>query len=295
MKPLAPKLLIICGALLGLAVLASTAAAAPAKNGHAKGSLLYVQETAGGSIQRLGHGAYRLRLTGISPRVSTFTDRPRRRAGSQGLEGFVRSWGANGFAADPPNAALVLDHAPASHDVALLTLSHPHYDRARQTLTYRATPLHGRDSALSSFARRADPLRAGGLGAASLFIDDGGGSASTAITFNISGVATTNTVQFLVTGPAAWSLSSVSALSIAGTISLTSFYATRNALNMNLEPGSSLNMSVSIPIELQGLEAPAVEVTNLAGTITVTWPTNEGLQTQALVAGDPITLYGLAP
>jgi hypothetical protein len=109
MKPSAAKLLI---ALLGLAVFAPTAAAAPAGGGHAEGSLLYLQETAGGSIQRLGAGAYRLRLTGVSPRVTTFTDRPRRRAGRQGLEGFVGSWKANGFAADPPNAALVLDHAP---------------------------------------------------------------------------------------------------------------------------------------------------------------------------------------
>ena len=295
MRPFASKLLIVCGALLSLAVLASTAVAAPGSSGHSKGSLLYVQETSGGSIERLDDGAYRLRLTGISPRVTTFTDRPRRRAGSQGLEGFVGSWGADGFAADPPNAALVLDHAPAAHDVALLTLSHPHYNHARQTLTYRATPLHGRDTALASFARRADPVRAGDLGAASLFVDDGGGSPSTLITFNISGEATTTAVQFLLSGAAAWSLSSVSALSINGTLPITSLDATRNALNLGLPPGSALNFEVTIPIEDQETEAPVVEVTNLSGTITVTWPTDTGLQTQALLAGDPITLYGLAP
>jgi len=293
MKPLASKLLIVCGALLGLGVLASATLAAPASSGHSQGSLLYVQETAGGSIQRLGDGAYRLRLTGISPRVTTFTDRPRRRAGSQGLEGFVGSWGANGFAADPPNAALVLDHAPAAHDVALLTLSHPHYNRARQTLTYRATPLHGRDTALASFARRADPVRAGDLGAASLFVDDGG--ALSTVVFNISGEATTTAVQFLVSGGASWSLSSVSALSINGTLPITSLYATQNALSLGLPPGGSLNFTVSIPIEDQGTDAPAVEVTNLAGTITVTWPTDSGLQTQTLLAGDPVALNGLAP
>lgn len=295
MKPFASKVLIVCGALLGLAVFVSTAAAAPARSGHSKGSLLYVQETAGGSIQRLGDGAYRLRLVGVSPRVTTFTDRPHRRAGSQGLKGFVGSWGANGFAADPPNAALVLDHARASHDVALLTLSHPHYNRARQTLTYRATPLRGRDTALASFVRRADPVRAGELGAASLFIDDGGGFASTLITFNISGEAMASSVQFLITGPASWSLGSVSPLSIAGTMSITDFYATRSALTVGLGSGSPLNLTVSIPIEHQGIEAPAVTVTNLTGYITVTWPTDTGLQTQTLLAGDPITLYGLAP
>lgn len=295
MKPRASKLLIVCAALLGLAVFASTAAAAPGGGRHAKGSLLYVQQTAGGSIERLDHGAYRLRLTGVSPRVTTFTDRPRRRAGSQGLGGFVEGWGANGFAADPPNAALVLDRAPDSRDVALLTLSHPHYDRARQTLTYRATPLHGRDTALASFARRADPVRAGDLGAASLFVDDGGGGASTLVTFEISGEATTNSVQFIVSGSAAWSLGSVDALSISGTIPITGLYAARNALSMELAPGSSLNLSVSIPIEYQEADAPTVEVTNLSGIVTVTWPTDSGPQTQTLLAGDPITLDGLAP
>lgn len=294
MKPSATKLLIVCGALLGLAILASTAAAAPVKSGHAKGSLLYVQETAGGSIERLGDGAYRLRLTGVSRRVTTFTDRPRRRAGSQGLEGFVGSWGANGFAADPPNAALVLDRAPASRDVALLTLSHPHYDRARQTLTYGAKPLRGHDTALASFVRRADPVRAGDLGAASLFIDDGGGALST-VTFNIlSGEATATAIQFIISGSAAWSLSSVSALSIAGTSPITNFFATRNALSMELPPGSPLDLELSVPIEFQGGDAPEVEVTNVSGVITVTWPTNAGLQTQVLSAGDPITLNGLA-
>jgi hypothetical protein len=295
MKPLASKLMILCAALLGLAVFASTAVAAPGSSGHSKGSLLYVQETTGGSIQRLDDGAYRLRLTGISPRVTTFTDRPRRRAGSQGLKGFVGSWGANGFAADPPNAALVLDHAPAAHDVALLTLSHPHYNRARQILTYRATPLRGRDTALASFARRADPVRAGDLGAASLFVDDGGGAPLPLITFNVSGEATTTAVQFLISGAAAWSLSSVDALSINGTFPISSLYATRNALNLGLSPGSALNCAITVPVEAQAAEAPWVEVTNLTGTITVTWPTDTGLQTQVLVAGNPLTLYGLAP
>jgi len=292
MKAVATKLLIVCGALLGLVVLASTAAAAPASDGHAKGSLLYVQETAGSSIERLGTGAYRLRLTGVSPHVTTFTDRPRRRAGRQGLEGFVRSWKANGFAADAPNAALVLDKAPASHDVALLTLSHPHYNRARQTLTYRATPLYGGATTLASFARRADPVRAGDLGAASLFVDDSGSPSS--VVFNVSGEATSNTVEFIVSGGAAWSLSSVNALSINGTLPINDLYATRNALNLGVSPSSELNFTLSIPIEPQENEAPVVEVTNFSGTATVEWPTDTGLQFQTLVSGDPIALYGLA-
>jgi len=291
MKPFANKLLIVCGALLGLAVLASTAAAAPAGGGHARGSLLYVQETSSSSIERLGSGVYRLRLTGVSPRVTTFTDRPRRRAGRQGLQGFVRSWKANGFAVDPPNAALVLDHAPASHDVALLTLSHPHYDRARQTLTYRATPLHGSDTTLASFSRRADPVRAGDLGPASLFVDDSGGVSN--VVFTVSGVATSNAVQFLLSDGATWSLSSVNALSISGTFPITELYASRAALSLGISPGSELNFTISVPIDQEKNAAPVVEVTNVSGTITVEWPTDTGPQFQSLEPGDPISLYGL--
>lgn len=291
MKPFATKLLIVCGALLGLAVFASTAAAAPAKS-PAGGSLLYVQETAGGSIERAGDGAYRLRLTGVSPQVTTFTDRPRRQAGRQGLERFVGSWKANGFAADPPNAALVLDDAPASRDVALLTLSHPHYDRARQTLTYRATPLRGRDAALTSFARRADPVRAADLGPASLFIDDSGGSLST-VTFNVQANATTDMVDFLVSGGATWSLDTVRALTLTGTIPIISIYATRSALSLGFPPGSTLEFTATFPIMASGSETPVVEVTNFSGTITVAWPTLTGPEFQTVLPGDPLPLNGL--
>ena len=181
-----------------------------------------------------------------------------------------------------------------ARDVALLTLSHPHYDRARQTLTYRATPLRGRDPALASFGRRADPVTAGRLGAASLFIDDGGG-ASTEVTFSIqSAVATSSSVRFLVDG-GAWSLSSVGTLAIVGTPSVSSIYATRGALSIGLPAAEPLNMEVSVPLEQEGAEAPSVEVTNVVGTITVTWTTTTGLQTQTLLAGDPLVLYGLAP
>jgi hypothetical protein len=37
-----------------------------------------------------------------------------------------------------------------------------------------------------------------------------------------------------------------------------------------------------------------LEVTNFAGTVTVTWPTSSGLQTQSVRSGDPITLNDFA-
>ena len=92
----------------------------------------------------------------------------------------------------------------------------------------------------------SDPVRAGELGSASLFVDDGGAPNYPLITFNVSGEATTSTVQFLLQSPAAWSLGSFNALSIVGTFPINSF-----------------------------------------------WPTATGLQTQTLLAGDPLTLNGL--
>jgi hypothetical protein len=295
MNPFASKVLIVCAVVIGLAVCSASAATAAPSGDQPKGSLLYVQQTSGGSIERLGHGVYRLRLTGISPRVSTFTDRPRRRAGSQGIEGFVHKWRANGFAADPPNAALVLDQAPASRDVALLTLSHPHYNRAKQTLTYRATPLHGREPALASFARRADPISAGELGGASLFVDDGGGGGRVTITFDFENtVLTTTTSQILISGPASFCLAQTAALTFSGTISFTSLFMTRDALDFNVESGTTFNAAVVVPVESEGAGSPSVEVTNFTGTVTVTWPTDTGFQTQTVLAGDPLTLVGLA-
>jgi hypothetical protein len=38
--------------------------------------------------------------------------------------------------------------------------------------------------------------------------------------------------------------------------------------------------------------APTIEITNFAGTVTITWPTSSGLQTQTVMSGDPITLNG---
>ena len=146
---------------------------------HLASSLLFVQETLAGELARVRPGVYRLVFHGVSPTVATFTDRPRRRAGEQGLSHFVQGWGADGFAGDPPNAALVIHGAPSTHDVAMLTISHPRYDRRSQRLTYTAKPLHGPgDKSLAAFSRRGDHLRSLTFRGASLFIDDAGSDTS---------------------------------------------------------------------------------------------------------------------
>jgi hypothetical protein len=159
--------------LVALSSLAATPAAASAE----PPSLLFVQETSGGELIRIAAGRYKVRLLGVSRGLTTFTDRPSRRAGHESVRAFVSRWAGRGFASDPPNAALVVHDAPASSDVTMLTLSHPRYDRARRTLTYTARPLDGAPAGeLAGLGKRGDPIRPRRFGAASLFIDDAGAS-----------------------------------------------------------------------------------------------------------------------
>lgn len=288
--------------LLALCALAALPACVPTAEAAApRGSLLYVQESSGGSVTRLGAGAFRLRLTGVSPRVSTFTDRPRRQAGSERLPHFLGRWRANGFAADPPNAALVLDRAPRSRDVALLTLSRPRYDRRHQTLTYRALPLHGEDAgALASFARRGDPVRAGEFGAASLFVDDGGGAEYSEVFLNIVNPEPGATISIGVSsaaGRAAWSLGAPGrsgfGLRVEGGVQVSALAVLERTLSLTI-PGGAPGFSVSLPVEYEGTESIALTSTAGSGTtVTATLLTVEGPVTQ-LLGSTPVEFDALS-
>jgi len=161
-------------ALAGLLACAFAGAAAPAAVAKAASpSLLFVQQTDGGTLHRTGAGTYRLTLRGVAPSLTTFTDRPARAAGSESARRFVTRWPGRGFAADPPNAALVMDGAARDRDVVVLTLSHPAYHPRTRTFTYAAHPLRGTPGrALKGFAKRRDSVRELRFGAANLFIDD---------------------------------------------------------------------------------------------------------------------------
>jgi hypothetical protein len=166
-----------CRRAIAFLIALSSLAAGPAAASAETPSLLFVQETSGGEVIRIAPGRYRVRLVGVSPGLTTFTDRPSRQAGHESVRTFVARWARRGFASDPPNAALVVHDAPASSDVTMLTLSHPRYDRARRTLTYAARPLDDAPAGeLAGLNKRADRIRARRFGAASLFIDDSGAS-----------------------------------------------------------------------------------------------------------------------
>ena len=150
-----------CALLVG----AGAASAAPI-------SLLYVQQTAAGSLVHTAH-RWQLVLRDPSPEITTFADRPARVGGSLSLQNFVKQWRAE-FHHVAPNAALEIAGAPANRNIALIELGTPHRDARRDTITFDISPLK-RTSAtrLQTLARGADPLRTGSFGRATLFIDDG--------------------------------------------------------------------------------------------------------------------------
>lgn len=157
-------LLVVLLAAAGLAALAAPAAATPGDlfvlhAGH--GTL-----KPGGSAGRFG---LTLRDTGA---VTSFTDRPRRRAGEQPLRRLVHRWRALGFTADPPNAALVDSGAPKGRDVVVVTLTRPKLLAGGHAVRFRAHRIKAADGALGRFDKRADARLAARFAGASLFIDD---------------------------------------------------------------------------------------------------------------------------
>jgi hypothetical protein len=155
---------------LVLAGLAAAAIAAPAAS--ADPGDLFVLHAGHGTLHRAGQaGRFGLTLRDTG-RVTSFADRPRRRAGEEGLRGFVRRWKALGFAADPPNAALVDAGAPKGRDVMVVTLTRPKLLAHGQAVRFRARRIKAAAGALGRFDKRADARVAVHFTGASLFIDD---------------------------------------------------------------------------------------------------------------------------
>ena len=119
--------------------LALAALAAPAANAAPAAGDLYVATTNAGTVKPLGHGNYRLTLAKPATTVTAFTDRPERSSSTQTLKSFVSDWASNGFSADHPNAALVVD---GNQDTATYELSRPRLNKSGK-LTLHAKRLSG--------------------------------------------------------------------------------------------------------------------------------------------------------
>ncbi len=123
----------------------------------------------------------KLTLTDVDPRGVWFTDRPARRAGTEGIDAFTKRFFAGD---DPPNAAVKVAGAPASKDLAVVELSEPAYDAKARTLSFAANVVPDGESKSARAARIArhpglaealadqDGAVPAKFGAATVFIDD---------------------------------------------------------------------------------------------------------------------------
>ena len=145
------------GAAFFGAALLTPAFADPAETAKAAGkdaSWLFIQ-----TAQQVQFDGKTLTLSGVSPSVVMFTDRPARMAEAIPTGTFLKGWdkgGENSFKSDPPNAGLT-SLVDGKLQTATLELSQPHLDGT--TLTFQARVLEG----------TPPPM----VGASSLFIDAG--------------------------------------------------------------------------------------------------------------------------
>lgn len=184
-------------AVAAIAVAALAPAAAHAATTPAS-SDLYVATADGGSLTPTGMaGDYTLTLRGTAANVNAFSDRPVRTTNTETLKRFVASWERNGFKADPPNAALVIDGAPAAHDVAVLEISHPRLN-AKGRLTLDARAVKGEPTgSLAQLAKRADQRVARSFGKSSLFVDNAEPVVPVHVTVSGLNARTNTQVQFM--------------------------------------------------------------------------------------------------
>ncbi|PTS76782.1 hypothetical protein DBR17_14215 [Sphingomonas sp. HMWF008] len=118
--------------------------------------------------------------------------------------------------------------------------------------------------------------------------------AMSTITINFQNATLTSTSSSITVSDGSFALDTTSALSMSGTISFSSLYVTSGAINFNVESGTTFNAQITAPLSAPGAPSapPSIEITNFAGTVTVTWPTATGLQTQQIMSSDALTLSG---
>ncbi|MFN8028038.1 MAG: hypothetical protein U0W40_17240 [Acidimicrobiia bacterium] len=164
--------LAVGAALLGAVVLAPTTALAQSSS-----DVPFPQESVLGVVHA-DSGRYadgKLTLSGVDAPV-WFADRPGREAGTLDLKEFTKLFFRGD---DPPNAAVVIDGAPASHDVVIVELSQPKVNMKAGTVTIAAKEIPEVDKLLvvdhphlAPYAADADPKLPAKFGAVSMFVDD---------------------------------------------------------------------------------------------------------------------------
>lgn len=115
----------------------------------------------------------------------------------------------------------------------------------------------------------------------------------TQITINFSNVALSSTNSAIQLTDGEFELDVAEGLSISGTLTFSSMYVTTGEISFDVTSGAAFDAAVEAKVvsDTPGT-APSIEVTNFIGTVTVTWPTSTGPETQTLESGAPLTLDG---
>ena len=134
-------------------------------------SLLYVQTATSGTFEPIAgsNNKYRLVLSGVSPSVVYFSDRPNRLAGHISEEAFLKGIGFGGKL--DPNAAIDIQGGAADSDLIVVKLDKPAYDASSGMLSYEISILETAREGLQMFSRRMDKQIPAHFGSVAVFID----------------------------------------------------------------------------------------------------------------------------
>ena len=101
---------------------------------------LSVQHAKSGSIYKYDTISYTLELNDVSDKTMLFSDKPERIAASVNTSDFIGNWhwsiGPESFAADPPNAQLIVDNEDGNQDIMIVELANPVHNPTAKTLKY---------------------------------------------------------------------------------------------------------------------------------------------------------------
>jgi hypothetical protein len=111
-------------------------------NNMTEAKFLFIQSAESGSVSQVNATTSTLELRDVSDKTISFADRPNRIVASENTTNLVGNWsmgGPNSFAADPPNAVLILDDEEQREDFGVIELFNPEYDPVANTLKYDIT------------------------------------------------------------------------------------------------------------------------------------------------------------
>ena len=120
-------------------------------------------------------------------------------------------------------------------------------------------------------------------------------TATMSVTLSLTNAtATSGNVSIQLTGhTGAYKVMQSNPLAVSGSFTFTSLSITASTLAFNVASGASFTGNITVNIDPADGKTPSMVVNNLtADTVMVTWPTEDGPETQQLTPGTPMVLSG---